>query len=269
MMTPIRLVTRADAIKPTLPANEIHLWLAELTRPAAEVAALAKTLSPDELARAGRFRRPRDREHFIVARGLLRSLLGRYADLAPAALRFEYYCDCGDPGCMQGRRKPTLATDIDGGWLHFNVAHSDDLALYALYALARDRAVGVDLERHDPALDPATLASIALAATEWAALRALPAEDQRAQFFRLWTAQEAYLKACGTGLRLPPDQVIVGAEADGALKLHSVAGDTGEATRWQLTTFTPQPGYSAAVVSAGPAAMTHVFAFGPDRASAP
>lgn len=255
----------AAAVAPPLLTGEVHLWLAELARSTGEIAALTQTLSPDEFARADRFRRPRDRDRFIVARGLLRSLLGRYAGLAPAALRFEYHCECGDPGCATEWRKPTLAAATGGAWLHFNVAHSGDLALYAL---ARDCTVGVDLEWHDPAPDPATLAPIVLAPNEWVALRALPAEAQRAQFFRLWTAKEAYLKARGTGLCLPPAQVSFDTGADGALRLLSVAGDVAEAARWHLTTLAPQPGYSAAVVSAGPAAATPVFALAPARASA-
>ena len=51
---------------------------------------LEALLSRDERERARRFRFDRERDRFVVGRGLLRLLLGRYVDADAAELRFEY-----------------------------------------------------------------------------------------------------------------------------------------------------------------------------------
>ncbi len=95
---------------------------------------LRGTLALDEQARAARFRFERDRHHFIVGRGTLRALLGRYLGAEPGRLEFRYE--------VYGR--PALAVGTD---LRFNLAHSHGLALVAV---ARDREVGVDIEQVRP-----------------------------------------------------------------------------------------------------------------------
>nr|QEO74500.1 4'-phosphopantetheinyl transferase [uncultured bacterium] len=55
--------------RPSLNGEEVHVWRAELARPHAEVEALERLLSEDELRRAERFHFPRDRSSFVVAWG--------------------------------------------------------------------------------------------------------------------------------------------------------------------------------------------------------
>ena len=170
-----------SSVMPALPDGAIHLWRANLDLDAATIAGYRELLAPDELTRAGRYRRARDRDRFIVARGTLRVLLGRYLARDAAAIRFHYLCACGRPDCPLEGRKPALDPASGGDWLHFNVSHAEGLALYAI---ARDRPVGVDLELYRVGLDPAELAPTVLAAQEWTALSALPPAEQRAQFFQ-------------------------------------------------------------------------------------
>src|SRR5580658_4008416 len=68
----------------------IHVWAANLQATEARILALARTLSPDETARAARFHSDRDRNRFIVGRGLARNILARYVDSVPTALAFSY-----------------------------------------------------------------------------------------------------------------------------------------------------------------------------------
>src|SRR5262249_62127988 len=83
--------------------------------------------------RAERFHFPRDAGRYAVGRGVLRILLGRYLHRAPEELRFQY----------GARGKPALADRPRGRALRFNLAHSRDLAIYAV---SWDREVGVDVE---------------------------------------------------------------------------------------------------------------------------
>jgi len=50
--------------------------------------ALSNAGQADERDRMGRFRFAKDRRRYLIGRGLLRSLLGHYLDLAPQGLRF-------------------------------------------------------------------------------------------------------------------------------------------------------------------------------------
>jgi len=51
---------------------------------------LASVLSPDEQARAAKFRQEGDRTRFITCRGILRHLLAHYLSCSPAQIRFSY-----------------------------------------------------------------------------------------------------------------------------------------------------------------------------------
>ena len=86
-----------------LAEDEIHVWSAALDldddEPAATLPLLAGTLSSDEAERAKRYLIEHVRRRFIVCRGILRTILGRYLGCAPARLRFTY----------GARGKPALA----------------------------------------------------------------------------------------------------------------------------------------------------------------
>ncbi len=115
-----------------LPADEIHVWRASLDQPATVVAALGSLLSGPERARVGRIPAERIRRRLVVARGLVRMLLGRYAERRPQDLEFTY----GEHG------KPFLAQA--GPW--FNLSHSGWVALIAFSSSVE---VGVDVELAD------------------------------------------------------------------------------------------------------------------------
>ena len=117
----------------------------------------------------------------------LREVLAAYLEASPEAIRIV----AGEHG------KPELA---DGG-LRFNLSHSGDIALVAV---ARERDVGVDVERIDGRRDVLALAERALGADAAAAVRAAPATDRVAVFHRGWTRREAVAKCAGTGLATPP-----------------------------------------------------------------
>jgi len=73
-----------------LGSNEVHVWRAALELKALGLQCLQQILSADEKTRARRFHFQKDREHFVVARGLLRAILGRYLEMDPSQLRFCY-----------------------------------------------------------------------------------------------------------------------------------------------------------------------------------
>src|SRR5579872_5570201 len=117
----------------TLPENEVHVWLASLEQPEGVMLQLQRALSSDERLRAAKFRFDKDRRHFMIARGVLRTLLSHYLHTPPAQLQFAY----------NGQGKPSLDMPVQGKPLHFNLSHSYELALFAFsYA----GPIGVDIE---------------------------------------------------------------------------------------------------------------------------
>src|SRR5437870_13267184 len=77
------------ASPPMFPSSHIDIWRVRLDEPA-KPGVEANVLSPDENARAARFKFEKDRLHFIRCRSALRILLASYVAAAPQELRFEY-----------------------------------------------------------------------------------------------------------------------------------------------------------------------------------
>jgi 4'-phosphopantetheinyl transferase len=213
--------------------GEIHLWRAGLDMPPSQAEQFLEILSEDERDRADRFRFPKDRWRFVAGRGLLRLILARYLGTLPDRIRFSY----GPQG------KPSLAGNLDGGALRFNVSHSDALALFAF---ARDRELGVDLERVDPLVAAERIPEYFFSSQECASLRSLPAEFQPEAFFHCWSRKEAYLKAKGGGLTVPLDQFSVSLAPNQPAELLWTA-EPRENCRWSLHALTPAPGYVGAL----------------------
>jgi 4'-phosphopantetheinyl transferase len=221
-----------------LDANEVHIWHASLNHPAETIDRLSHSLTPDETTRAARFRFQKDRDHFIVARGVLRALLGRYLNAAPADLRFSY--------TRYG--KPYLADPFQHDDLSFNVSHSHERVLYAF---TRGREIGVDIEHIRPDVVTEQIAERFFSAIEVASLRSLPVETQPRGFFNCWTRKEAYIKARGEGLSLPLDEFDVSLLPGEPPALLATRDDPAEALRWSLHELPTDEGYIAALAVAG------------------
>jgi len=216
---------------------EVHVLSASLDLPPSQRGRLWASLSPDERARAERFRFDIHRDRFIVARALLREILGALLGVAARRLAFDY----------SARGKPSLARPFAAEDLRFNLSHADGLALYAI---ARGREVGVDVERVRPLPDAEHIAARFFSPREQAALRSLPAVERAAGFFACWTRKEAFLKATGDGLARRLDAFDVSVVPGLPARLERVEGDPREAGRWSLAEVRPAPGYVGAVAVA-------------------
>ena len=222
----------------TLSSNDVHVWCATLDQPITRVQQLAQTLSDDERVRAERFHFDQDRKRFIVGRGVLRTILSRYVGIEPGRLQF----------CYGSQGKPYLKEKSGGDALRFNLAHSHGMALYAF---ARGREIGIDLERVCAEVPGEQMAARFFSPLESATLRALPTKVKPKAFFTCWTRKEAYIKARGEGLSLPLDQFDVSIAPGEPAKLLNRRGDPLEASRWSLQELVPGPGYVGALVVQG------------------
>ena len=213
------------SLPPDVTGADVHVWCASIDHPAAVVRALSEVLSADEQERAGRFRFERDRGRFIVARAVLREILGQCVGRDPRKLSFQY----GRYG------KPELAAESGAGHIAFNVSHSQDRALFAV---ARGRKVGIDLEFIKPLDDLRLMAERCFSARVNAELRSLPADRVVAGFYAHWTRKEALHKAIGHGLSAPPDESDVPVGAN-------------EGDHWSLIGLDPYPDFAAALAVEG------------------
>jgi 4'-phosphopantetheinyl transferase len=222
-----------------LAPDEIHVWCAELDEQSSNTDAFNAVLSQDELRRAARFCCERDRQRFVMRRGVLRILLGDYLRIGPDQLEFKY-----------GRQgKPALFLPaVDR--LQFNLSHSDGLALYAM---SWDCALGIDVERVRPINEARQIVAQFFSPAEKARWHSLPS-DQRTDFFlKTWTRMEACLKASGGGLTelsnrsasalRGPDRQVRGPEYGNDNK------------SWQICELTPAPGYVASLAWNRPSSL--------------
>lgn len=213
-----------------LAENEIHVWRAWLDVNSQERDRLELYLSGEERARARRFVFEHDREHFLVARGRLRELLGTYLQRAPQSLEIR----SGHHG------KLSLVDHAD---LRFNLTHSYGLALYAF---AMNRELGIDAEKIRPEFAVEGIAERYFSMAEQIELRELPIELRTSAFFLCWTRKEAYVKAHGGGLQIPFDSFDVSLTPGAPEKLISV-----DSPRWSMRSFEPAPEYIASLIAEG------------------
>jgi 4'-phosphopantetheinyl transferase len=196
-----------------LMTEEVQVWVASLDVTDERYATLARVLPAEEKERAASLT-PIAARRFVVARGILRTLLSGFTGTAAAKLRFRY----GNSG------KPFL---VDGDHINFNITHSADLGLFAF---APDRPVGVDVENERPVRRLLDVAQRFMSDDELRALVNTAPDERDAAFLRSWVVREARLKAEGKGVW---------------------SGSEHINPRPNLThkLFTPRPGYIAAVAA--------------------
>jgi 4'-phosphopantetheinyl transferase len=218
----------------TLPHDEIHVWRASLDQLASLGEQLGQTLSADEQTRAERFHFTRDRQRFIISRGLLRNILGRYMGIKPELVQFRSG-PYGKLALAETRpsieANPAVAAEWGNNTLQFNVSHSETLALYAF---TRGREIGIDVEYVRPVAEAEQIAQHYFSTQESNILRNLPPDTQDEQFLIYWTRKEAYLKARGEGLT-------------GLETMQSELYSSSVPTGWFIQQLRPAPGYVAAL----------------------
>lgn len=218
--------------------DQVHVWRASLQVEESHLLTLLSLLSEDEQARAKRFHFAKDSHRFIVARSMLRTILGRYLNTSAQRLQFSY----GPTG------KPILAIPQGDQTLCFNLSHSGQVVLYAV---AWNREVGVDVEQIRPERDWQSIAARFFAPQEQEALNQLAPDLQLQGFFNGWTRKEALLKAMGKGLTIPLDQISVALTPGKPAQLLHVGWDPQATSLWSIQDLPIEPGYAAAVAAAG------------------
>ncbi len=229
-----------------LSPGSVHLWQMQGTAVTDNLARWHSWLSADETVRAERFHRDQDRRLFILSRGGLRYLVGRYLNRDPAALVFDY----GEYG------KPGLA--LASETLHFNLAHSNG---WVVYGFSRDRPIGVDIEQVQPRTRLEGLIQRCLTPTEQVNLPT-DADDRLRVFIHYWTLKEAHLKAIGLGLSYSMNQIEILWGSPPCLGI-PVRLPKQNPLPWHLRTWHPEAHMVAAVCGVFRAGAIDLYAFPP------
>jgi len=184
----------------------VALWFAKLDTLRERIPHYLELLGTEELERAARFRFDVDRERFIIAHGLLRTLLGERLGARPGELRIA--------------RGPYGKPYIEGTDLRFNLSDTKDALLIAI---TQGGEIGADIETMARTVDhmavgahyftPEEMRSIRQAAnhgtnSDQSTCTVDPlgrhtgaAQDPaKRRFLEFWTRKEAVLKASGVGI---------------------------------------------------------------------
>jgi 4'-phosphopantetheinyl transferase len=214
-----------------LAGRSVHLWSIRTQSSSAVRTQFERVLSPDERSRTARLRFDHLRQSFVVARGALRVLLGRYLDMSPMEIQFEY----------SSHAKPALRAPAS---IDFSVSHS---GVFAVFGFTLSCELGVDVEQIRPINDMQEIAKHFFCSQEAAELMSLAGDERERAFFLCWTRKEAYIKAVGKGLSAPLDSFRVTLRPRESARFIHVEGDTRTTRGWTLHDLQLSPDFAAAL----------------------
>jgi 4'-phosphopantetheinyl transferase len=216
----------------------VHVWRARLSDYDGEEHRLQSLLTPEELARADRYRFPVPRRRFVIGRAVLRSLLGDYLHLPQSEIELT----------VNEHGKPYLASASEA-WLQFNLAHSGDLLLCAF---CRKSPIGIDVEAVRPLDAMPFLGRTFLSAAERRLLDTLPSAGRQRALLTACVCKEAYGKGVGSGIGEVQSLVLLTPETIRSLLDVEDAWIATCGSKWQLYRFEPDSGYIAAFAVMNP-----------------
>jgi len=213
----------------------IHLWHTPLNPWLKEIEELRAILSAEETSRMEQLVFQNRAEAYIVSRGVLRKILGRYLGMAPESIPIKTYSN----------GKPYLP----GSKIHFNLSHSDGLFLYGL---ASGSPLGVDLQRVYPIANINTIIKNYFSPEEQILLNSVNENLLQDLFFAIWTAKEAYLKGTGEGFQRPPNSFTICHKSNSLLKFElRDNGNSISGNLWNIRKIPLASNYKAALAVKG------------------
>lgn len=221
---------------PPLPEGCI-VYLVDLSQSPVPPEQAWQALTPDEQHRAYRFRHPEHQQQYIQCHAMLRRILAKHADVAEPEIELQ----------LSEFGKPALSGSAAQTGITFNISHS---GAYAVIAVARNRAVGVDIEQAKQQRDLMDIARHCFAKDEYMAIRELDTPLRTAAFYSCWSRKESFIKATGKGLTMPLDKFAVSVLPDSPATLNAINQEYGNIAHWQMYTLLTPPGYFGALTLA-------------------
>jgi len=224
----------------TLAEKEVHIWRASLLADPATVQQHKQILNQEEVKRSERYHFEKDQRQYILARSILRRLLGQYLGMDPEAIKIG----------KLPKEKPYLPHHS----LEFNISHAGNWVVFAF----SHQPIGIDIEVIDPTLDLEVMATQFFAPAEVQDFLSTPKADRPLAFFNAWTRKEALITAIGDGLAAPLDEFEVSLLPGEPAQLKAMRLEGITIADWRLQAFDLVDGYCGAVVH-HPSINTHRF----------
>lgn len=177
-----------DKCLPQLNEAVLHVWIINLNVNREAVALQEAVLSAEEWKRVRRYTSSLAARRFIVRRGLLRRILGKYLDHPPEEVRFVY----------NAYGKPFLAPENCSD-LQFSLSDSGELAVLAV---GLKDPLGIDIERLQTEEDYGGTCLFASPTEDADHCDGTACPTDRLRRVRAWTRREAVAKANGVGLQM-------------------------------------------------------------------
>jgi 4'-phosphopantetheinyl transferase len=213
-----------------LPSEGIQVWSANFDKE--DSSHYFHLLSEDEKRKASRLKCSKTANQQIISRGILRLILANRVGKNPKELIFDH----GPSG------KPFLSTPSNSG-ICFNLSHSGN---QLLIAFGNGKHIGIDVEKIEEEIDFTGISSLVFSAEEQHSLSR--SQDHIRDFYALWTAKEAILKASGLGFTYPSNHFSVDI-SKGIVDLSMLSNELTGGYSCSIFPFSPEKGYSATVAS--------------------
>lgn len=178
-------------------------------------------LNAEEKSRADRFRVRGARRRFMLCRAALRANLCTRTQCNNSELHFI----AGERG------KPSAFIHAAPLPSQFNVSHSRRNGLIAFAAKSQ---LGIDIEHWDQQRNFLGIGKRVFSHQEQGLLKAMPTEQQKRLFLRLWTCKEALIKATGEGMARKTSSFSIPSQIIQGQRTAFFRFDDLSATEWKL-----------------------------------
>ena len=185
----------------SLSKDHIDVWLCDLKHLSSDINKFYAFLSDDERERANKLKIEDKKQQYIITRGILRQRLGLLANIDPEIFVFEYL--------QHG--KPVLNNETRFADITFNISHSYDLALIAIY---QKYHLGVDIEKINYESKHDHLVTRFFSMAEQSEFQTIQEANKAKAFCACWTRKEAFIKAIGSGVTYGLDTFDVTVDPD-------------------------------------------------------
>lgn len=169
----------------TLKDNFVEIWHGDILTDESPEQIYWPLLSDEEKKSASKYTRQELKHKYIKTRGILRTVLASYLNIAPQNVVIK----------IAEHGKPFL-TDVN---LHFNLSHTANMFVIAI---SNTGEIGVDLEIARARQNLSGIVKKCFSKSESLYWNALPDAQKIALFFRFWVRKEAFVKAVGRGIAL-------------------------------------------------------------------
>jgi 4'-phosphopantetheinyl transferase len=215
--------------------ENINIWRVCVSENVSFIDSFLAFMKPEEIARANRYFHAKDRNRYIISRGLLRNILGNYLKQQPAEVEFKI-----------GPNKKPFVVNNGKDSLQYNISHAGDWILLAI----SNSDVGADTEVVDNGFDYEEVIKEYFGSEEITYIKqSTPAE----RFFTLWTRKEALTKATAKGIDNNLKLIPV---LDG---IHSISSHIiSSANDWLISSFKLNNQYVGSI-AANPVTETFMF----------